>query len=109
MVARGVFGVDAALCDIGLHADYGLYALLAAGVVKVDHAVHHAVVGNGKGSKAKLFCLCNKVVYPCGAVEQAVFGMYVKMCKAHSVFAGRAPCTSRSLISEAIAAIFLNR
>ena len=61
--------------DVHLAADDGLDALGLAGAVKVDHAVHHAVVGDGAGGLPHRLDELGEVADTACAVEQAVFGM----------------------------------
>ena len=61
--------------DVHLAADDGLDALGLAGAVKVDHAVHHAVVGDGAGGLPHRLDELGEVADTARAVEQAVFGM----------------------------------
>ena len=69
--------------DVDLAADYGLYARGAAGAVKVDGAVHDAVVGYGEGAEAELLRALGEGVDAAGPVEQAVFGVQVQVDEAH--------------------------
>ena len=70
--------------DVRLHADDGLYALLAAGVIEIYHAVHYAVIGYGERIETELISAVDKIAYSGGAVQKAVFRMNVKMREAHS-------------------------
>ena len=61
--------------DVHLAADDGLDALGLAGAVKVDRAVHHAVVGDGTGGLPHRLDELGEVADTARAVEQAVLGM----------------------------------
>ena len=61
--------------DIDLAADNGMDALLLTGAVKVDHAVHDAVVGDGKRRKPLPLGGRGYLADTAGAVQQTVFGM----------------------------------
>ena len=69
--------------DIGFHAYYWLYALLDAGFVKLDNAVHIAVIGNSKALHSQLLGACDQFLYPGCAVQKAVFGMNMQMSERH--------------------------
>ena len=60
---------------IHLTADDGLDALGLAGAVKVNDAVHHAVVSDGAGGLSQLLHHLGQVPDAAGAVQQAVFRM----------------------------------
>ena len=70
--------------DIDLAADDGLDARRLGRAVKVDHAVHHAVVGDGNGVLPQLLDALHQLIDAAGAVEQAVFRMNVQMYKCHT-------------------------
>ena len=61
--------------DIDLAADYRLYALFFLFSIKVDHAVHYAVVGDCQRIKAFLLCGGGNFADSACAVKQTVFGM----------------------------------
>ena len=67
--------------DIDLAADNGMDALLLTGAVKVDHAVHDAVVGDGKRRKPLPLGGRGYLADTAGTVQQAVFGMNMQMRK----------------------------
>ena len=69
--------------DVDLAADDGMDPLFFARAVEIDHAVHHAVVGDGKGIKALALRRLRDLTDAARAVEQAVFGMNMKMCEWH--------------------------
>ena len=71
--------------NIDLAADDRLDALSFAGAVKVDRAVHHAVVRDGAGGLPHLLDKLRKVFDAAGSVEQAVFRMNMKVGKGHGV------------------------
>ena len=82
-----VHAVDAvrygARCDIDLAADDGLDALGLCSTIKVDHAVHDAVIGDGQRSLAQLFGARSKPADAACAVEQTEFAVDVKMYECH--------------------------
>ena len=67
--------------DVGLHAEDGLDPLPLAGLVKIDHAVHHAVVGDGQRILAERLGARDQLVDARRAVEQAVLRMHMQMDK----------------------------
>ena len=62
---------------VDLAADDGLDALHLAGPVKVDGAVHDAVVRDGTGGLAHVFHDLRQVLDTAGAVQQAVLRMHM--------------------------------
>ena len=72
--------------DIYFAADDGVNTLLFAGAVKINHAVHDAVIGYCKGIKALLLRGGGDLLYAARAVEKAVFGMNMEMCECHNLF-----------------------
>ena len=72
--------------DIDLAADDGLDALGLARAVKVDRAVHHAVVRDGDRRLPQLADALGKPLDAAGAVKQAVFRMNVQMGERHDGF-----------------------
>ena len=71
------------LGHVHLAADDGLDAPLFGGLVKVDDAVHTAVVGDGHGLLAQLLHPVQQLLDAAGPVQEAVFGMHVQVYKAH--------------------------
>ena len=69
---------------IDLAADDGLDARGLGGLVKIDAAVHNAVVRNGDGILSQLLDPVHELVDPAGAVQQAVFRMDMKVYKSHA-------------------------
>ena len=67
--------------DIDLTANNRMNALFLGGAVKVDDAVHDAVVGDGDGWLPELDRAVNQPLDAAGAVEQAVFTVYMQMRK----------------------------
>ena len=67
--------------DVHLAADDGMDARVLAGAVKVHHAVHHAVVGDGAGVHAQLLQARHEGLDGAGAVQKAVFRVQVQVCK----------------------------
>ena len=82
--------------DISLHAEDGLDSGLHARFVKIDHAVHDAVVRDGQRGLPERFGTLNEFVDPGSTVQEAVLRMYVQMCErsAHS-FSSSARAISR--------------
>ena len=83
-----VFALGVALfLHVGAHvdlaADDGMDALRLAGLVKIDHAVQHAVVGDGAGVHAQLLQALGQFLDAAGAVQQAVFRVQVQMREGH--------------------------
>ena len=60
---------------IDFAADDGLHALGLAGAVKVDHAVHHTVIGDGDGVLPHGFDQFRQITDAACAVQQAEFRM----------------------------------
>ena len=73
----------AAAGHVDLTADNGMDALRLAGPVKVDDAVHGAVVGNGAGRLPHLPHQLRQVADAAGAVQQAIFRMHMQMYEGH--------------------------
>ena len=69
---------------IDLTADHRLDALSLAGTIKVDYAVHHAVVGDGTGGLPHLLYHLRKVLDTAGTVQQAELSMDMQVNKGHS-------------------------
>ena len=67
--------------DITFAADDGMDAELFGGGVKIDRAVHHAVIGDGAVTHALVANRFHERIDAAGAVEQAVFRMQMKMIK----------------------------
>ncbi|MPM53878.1 hypothetical protein SDC9_100648 [bioreactor metagenome] len=72
-------------CHVDLAADDGLDPPGLAGLVKIDHPVHHPVVGDGDGGLPQLLGTLHQSAYPAGAVQQAVFRVHMEMDKGHAV------------------------
>ena len=66
---------------IDLAADDGLYPGLFHGLIESHDAVHDAVVRDGDGVLAQGFYLIGNGVDPAGAVQKAVFRVYMKVDK----------------------------
>ena len=73
----------AALCNVDLAADDRLDAALFRCFIKVDHAVHHAVIGNGNAFLPHLLRFIEQLFNAASAVQKAVFGVHMQMCKRH--------------------------
>ena len=86
--------------DINLAADDGLDPGLLCCAVKVDRAVHDAVVGQGDGLLADLLHTVHHRADTAGAVKQTVFAVDVQMHKCHG---GRSFLSSRSQAQRACA------
>ena len=69
--------------DIYLTPDDGGDPLLQTGVIEVDGAVHHAVIGHGGMRKAKLLKALGQGLDAVGPVQEAVFGMQMQMGEGH--------------------------
>ena len=72
--------------DINLAADHRPDSLFFAFFIKVDHAVHHAVIGNRQPLLSQFLRPRHQRRDPASTVQQAVFRMYVQMSK---VFHGK--------------------
>ena len=73
----------AALCNVDLAADDRLDAALFRCFIKVDHAVHHAVIRNGNAFLTHFLRLIEQLFNAASAVQKAVFGVHMQMCKRH--------------------------
>ena len=63
-----------------------LAAFLLAGLIKIDHAVHHAVIGYRQRGLTRGLCAADQVGNARRPVEQTVLGMNVQMRKlSHAV------------------------
>ena len=71
--------------DIDLAADDGLHARRLRRLVKVDCAVHHAVVGDGDRVLPQLLDPVHEPRDAARAVKQAVLRMNMQMDKAHNL------------------------
>ena len=67
-------------------ADNGLDARLFRGFIKIDAAVHHAVVGDSHSRLAQLFHPFHQRLDAACAVQKAVFSVQMQMCKLPAVF-----------------------
>ena len=68
-------------CKVHLTADDWMNALCLAGAVKVDHAVHDAVVGQRARGLTQFCNAVHQLFNAAGAVQQAVFTVDMQMCK----------------------------
>ncbi len=68
---------------IDLTADNRLNSRIFTGTVKVDHAVHHAMVRNRQTVHSQRLRLGRQLRNLAGTVQQAVFRMHMQMCKRH--------------------------
>ena len=68
---------------IDFTADDGLDPRLFGCFIKIDHAVHDAVIGYGSAVHAKFLDALNIFFDLVGSVQQRVFGVDVQMCKCH--------------------------
>ena len=80
-VARIADRIVSALGDIGFHAENRFDPFRLACAVKVDHAVHHAVIRNGKRGLPKRFCALHEFRNARRAVEKTVLRMNMQMNK----------------------------
>ena len=69
--------------EVGLEAEDRLDPVLPAGLVVLDRAVHHPVVGEPERRLAERRRALRQRVDPAGAVEHRVLGMDVEMREAH--------------------------
>ena len=81
VVARGAGLVLHVRAHIHLAADHRMNAAPERLLIKVHHAVHHAVVGDGARVHAQRLHAVKQVADAVRAVQQTVFGVHVKMCK----------------------------
>jgi hypothetical protein len=65
--------------EVRLEADDRLDPVLVAGLVELDGAVHHAVVGQAEGGLAEGGGALGQRVDLAGAVEQRIFAVDVEM------------------------------
>ena len=73
-------------CNIDLAADDRMNSFFLCGAVEVDDAVHRTVVGDGNGGLPQFGNTVDQSVNAAGAVQQAVFTMYMQMGKVfHSI------------------------
>ena len=83
MTGFGVIFVDLVKPRAGGHIDLapddGVNALRFTGSVKIDGAVHHAVIRDGAGSLPHLLDALRQVADAAGAVQKAVFRMYMQV------------------------------
>ena len=86
LVEHRVFVETGAGRRIDFAADDGLDACFLALFVELHAAEHDAVVRNGQGGLAQFLGPGHQLVDARGAVQQTVFGMYVKMGVTHAVF-----------------------
>ena len=70
--------------DIDLAADDRLDARRFRGLIKVNHAVHHAVVGNGRGCHAEFFDTADILGDLVGSVQERILRVDVQMRKGHA-------------------------
>ena len=73
----GRFVEPGARGDVHLAPDDRLHADGAGGFVKIDGAVHHAVVGDGAGGLAQIGGALRQLLDPARAVQQAVLTVNV--------------------------------
>ena len=69
--------------DIHLTAENGPDPFPARRLIKIHHAVHDAVIGDGDRLLPKLTGTANQPLDTAGAVEQAVFTVHMQMDKGH--------------------------
>ena len=73
------FIVDAIGADIHFTADDRLDARAFALLIKFDGSIHHAMIGHGHRRHAPFGAALGQVGAAYGAIEKAIFGMYVQM------------------------------
>ena len=66
-------------CNVDFTADDRFDAGRFAGTVKIDCAVHHAVIGDGASGSAGVFDGCRNFGYAAGTVKKAIFTVQVQM------------------------------
>ena len=71
--------------DIDLTADNGLDARRFCGLIKINHSVHDAVIGNGRCRHAEFFDPADILGDFVGAVQKRVLRVDVQMRKGHNV------------------------
>ena len=85
VIPLGIEGMDFVEAGAGRHihltADYRLYPAFFSRAVKVDDAVHNAVVCHGDARLTEALHLVHKLLDTARAVKQTVFGMKMKVCK----------------------------
>ena len=69
--------------NINFTADNRFDAAFLSRLVKINDAVHGAVVGYRQRCHAEIFCRVEQVINSCRAVEQTVFRMNVQMSEIH--------------------------
>ncbi len=79
--AAGFLFQPAARRDINLAADNGLDALFARRLVKINDAVHRAMVGDGERGEFQFLRLVHQPVQTAGAIEQRILGVQMQMDK----------------------------
>ena len=79
--AAGFLFQPAARRDIDLAADDGFDAFFARRLVKINDAVHRAVVGDGERGEFQFMGLVHQPVQPAGAIEQRILGVQMEMNK----------------------------
>ena len=79
--AARFFLQPAARRDIDFAADDGLDALFARRLVKINDAMHRAVVGDGERGEFQFMRLVHQPVHPAGAIEQRILGVQMQMDK----------------------------
>ena len=82
--------------DVGFHADYGLNAFGFARFVKVNRAIHHAVIGDREGGHIHFRSAFRQVFNAIGAVEQRVLGVNVKVTETAGTFAHGSDVTTKN-------------
>ena len=73
------------IADIDFASDDGMDSALLCLGIKIHHAVHGAVVGDGAGVHAQFFDAVEQRPDAVCAVQETVFGVQMKMCESHSV------------------------
>ena len=79
---------------IDLASDDRLDACLFCRLIKIDHAVHDAVIGYGRAVHSKLFDALYIFFDLIGAVQQRILGVDVQMCKCHTASLSAGQCFS---------------
>ena len=80
--------------NIDFAPDDGFDAGFSARFLKIDHAVHDAVIGYGSAVHAKFLDALYIFFDLIGAVQQRILGVDVQMCKSHTASLSAAQCFS---------------
>src|SRR5947207_3824315 len=79
--AGGLLVETAAGSDIDFAADNRFDALVTGGLIEINRAVKHAVVGNRERGEFEFMGLFHQPVETTGPIEQRIFGVQMEMDK----------------------------